>query len=174
MGYRCRRRFAIEHEYLRKGAFNLFAAFNTRTGEVTGIFRRRKRQLEFLELLEKIDAETPAHITKIHLVYDNVSIHKGKVARMWLAAHQRFAMHFTPVHCSWMNQVEQWFSILQRKRLVAPNFKDLTDLEAKLTDLIAAWNREAEPFKWTPASFDKVLSRRAQHLAPAQPDRIAA
>ena len=78
----------VEHEYLRKGAFNLFAAFNTRTGEVTGIFRRRKRQLEFLELLEKIDAETPAHITKIHLVCDNVSIHKGKVARAWLAANR--------------------------------------------------------------------------------------
>ena len=164
----------LEHEYLRKGAFNLFAAFNTRTGEVTGIFRRRKRQLEFLELLEKIDAETPAHITKIHLLCDNVSIHKGKVARAWLAAHPRFAIHFTPVHCSWMNQVEQWFSILQRKRLVAPNFKDLDDLEAKLTDFIAAWNREAHPFKWTPASFDKVLAGRAQNLTPAQPGRVAA
>jgi hypothetical protein len=40
-------------------------------------------------------------------------------------------MHFTPVHCSWMNQVEQWFSILQRKRLRAPNFADLADLEDK-------------------------------------------
>ena len=38
-------------------------------------------------------------------------------------------MHFTPVHCSWMNQVEQWFSILQRKRLAAPRFDDLADLE---------------------------------------------
>ena len=73
-----------------------------------------------------------------------------------------------------MNQVEQWFSILQRKRLVAPNFKDLDDLEAKLTDFIAAWNREAHPFKWTPASFDKVLAGRAQNLTPAQPGRVAA
>ena len=145
-----------------------------RTGEVTGIFRRRKRQLEFLELLAKIDAETPAHIAKIHLVCDNVSIHKGKISRTWLAAHPRFTMHFTPVHCSWMNQVEQWFSILQRKRLVAPNFKDLAALEAKLTDFIAAWNAEAHPFKWTPTSFDKVLAGRAKNFAPALPDRVAA
>lgn len=165
----------LEHEYLRKGAFNLFAAFNTRTGEVTGIFRRRKRQLEFLELLEKIDAETPKHITKIQLICDNISIHKGKLAQAWLASHPRFAMHFTPVHCSWMNQVEQWFSILQRKRLLAPNFKDLSDLEAKLTEFIAAWNLEAHPFKWTPASFDKVLSRRVGHLTQsAEHERLVA
>ena len=104
----------LEHEYVRKGAINLFAAFDTRTGEVFGILRPRKRQLEFLELLEKIDAATPIHITKIHLICDNVSIHRGKIARAWLVAHPRFAMHFTPVHCSWMNQVEQWFSIRKR------------------------------------------------------------
>lgn len=154
----------VEHEYVRKGALNLFAAFDTRTGEVFGILRRRKRQLEFLELLEKIDTETPAHITSIHLLCDNVSIHRGKLARAWLAAHPRFSMHFTPVHCSWMNQVEQWFSILQRKRLVASNFDDLADLERKVIQFIAEWNLEAHPFKWTPTSFDKVLATRAEQV----------
>ena len=157
----------LEHEYVRKGAFNLFAAFDTRTGEVFGILRRRKRQLEFLELLEKIDAETPASITKIHLICDNVSIHRGKIARAWLAAHPRFSMHFTPVHCSWMNQVEQWFSILQRKRLAAPNFDDLSDLERKILQFIEDWNVGAHPFKWTPASFDKVLAKREEGMARA-------
>lgn len=157
----------VEHEYVRKGALHLFAAFDTRTGEVLGILRRRKRQLEFIELLEKIDRTTPAHVTRIRLVCDNVSIHHGKLARAWLARHPRFSMHFTPVHCSWMNQVEQWFSILQRKRFLAPNFDDLTDLHRKVAQFIAAWNREAHPFKWTPASFDKVLARREEHLALA-------
>lgn len=157
----------LEHEYVRKGARHLFAAFDTRTGEVYGILRQRKRQLEFLELLETIDADTPARITTIHLVCDNVSIHHGALARAWLAAHPRFRIHFTPVHCSWMNQVEQWFSLLQRKRLVAPNFADLTDLEEKIMRFIADWNREAHPFKWTPASFDKVLAKRADRLADA-------
>jgi hypothetical protein len=147
----------VEHEYVRKGALNLFAAFDTRTGEVLGLLRRRKRQAEFLELLEKIDEMTPASITHIHLVCDNVSIHHGKLVRAWLAAHPRFRMTFTPVHCSWMNQVEQWFSILQRKRLRATNFDDLTDLEAKTLAFIEEWNEVAHPFEWTTKSFDKVL-----------------
>lgn len=149
----------LEHEYTRKGALNLLAAFDTRTGEVTGILRRRKRQVEFIELLEQIEKSTPAVTTIIHLICDNVSVHHGKKVRAWLEKHPRFRMHFTPVHCSWMNQVEQWFSILQRKRLVAPNFQDLADLETKITAFIAEWNQAAHPFDWTRKSFDKVLAK---------------
>ena len=90
---------------------------------------------------------------------DNVSIHKGKLAQQWLARHPRFKMHHTPVHCSWMNQVEQWFSILRRKRLVAPNFADLDDLAAKITLFTIEWNEVAHPFKWTAASFSKILDK---------------
>ena len=149
----------LEHEYTRKGAHNLFAAFDTRTGEVTGILRRRKRQVEFIELLEEIERTTPSKITIIHLICDNVSVHHGKMVRAWLEKHPRFCMHFTPVHCSWMNQVEQWFSILQRKRMAAPNFQDLADLEAKITAFIAEWNEVAHPFNWTHESFAKVLAK---------------
>ncbi len=149
---------SVEHEYVRKGALNLFAAFDTRTGRVLGILRRRKRQIEFIELLEAIDHATPASVTTIHLLCDNLSIHNGKLACAWLAAHPRFRMHFTPVDCSWMNQVEQWFSILQRKRLRAPNFADLADLEEKILAFIHEWNEIAHPFNWTAKSFAKVLN----------------
>jgi transposase len=149
----------VEHEYQRKGALQLFAAFDISSGEVLGLLRRRKRQVEFIELLEAIDRATPAHVTSIHLVCDNVSVHHGKQVRAWLAQHPRFRMHFTPVHCSWMNQVEQWFSILQRKRLIAPNFKDLADLEEKVLQFIAEWNASAHPFEWSAKSFAKVLAK---------------
>jgi hypothetical protein len=148
----------VEHEYVRKGALQLFAAFDTRTGQVLGLLRRRKRQTEFIELLEKIDRETPSKITRIQVICDNLSIHAGKLARAWLEAHPRFQMHFTPVHCSWMNQVEQWFSILQRKRLRAPNFDDLADLEQKILSFIDEWNEIAHPFNWSAKSFEKVLN----------------
>jgi hypothetical protein len=124
--------------------------------------------VEFIELLEQIDRSTPAGITLIHILCDDVSVHHGKQVRAWLDEHPRFHMHFTPVHCSWMNQVEQWFSILQRKRpgtaavqprVVAPNFADLADLEAKIMAFIAKWNQAAHPFNWTSASFDKVLAK---------------
>jgi hypothetical protein len=157
----------LEHEYQRKGALQLFAAFNLRTGEVVGILRRRKRQVEFIELLEAIESKTPAHVTTIHLVCDNVSVHHGKLVRAWLARHPRFQMHFTPVHCSWMNQVEQWFSILQRKRLAAPNFADLDALEERVLAFIAEWNDTAHPFAWTAKSFDKVLAKIDADLAAA-------
>jgi hypothetical protein len=149
----------LEHEYTRKGALNLFAAFDTRTGKVTGILRRRKRQVEFIELLEEIDRTTSVKITAIHLICDNVSVHHGKMVRAWLEKHPRFQMHFTPVHCSWMNQVEQWFSILQRKRMAAPNFDDLADLEAKIIAFITEWNEVAHPFNWTCKSFNKILAK---------------
>jgi DNA-binding Lrp family transcriptional regulator len=148
----------VEHEYVRKGALNLFAAFDTRTGRVLGILRKRKRQVEFLELLEAIDRAIPSVVTVIHVVCDNLNIHAGKQACTWLAAHPRFQMHFTPVHCSWMNQIEQWFSILQRKRLRAPNFASLADLEDKILTFIDEWNDIAHPFGWTAKSFEKVLA----------------
>lgn len=157
----------LEHEYHRKGALQLFAAFDTRSGHVMGILRRRKRQAEFIELLEKIDRETPQTVTLIHLVCDNLSVHHGKLVRAWLAMHPRFQMHFTPVHCSWMNQVEQWFSILQRKRLTAPNFADLAALEERVLAFITEWNAIAHPFAWTAKSFEKILAKTNAAIAAA-------
>jgi transposase len=149
----------VEHEYERKGALQLFAAFNTRTGKVIGQLQLRKRQQEFLQLLEAIDEQAPSEVKTIHVVADNASIHKGKLVRAWLSRHPRVRMHFTPVHCSWMNQVEQWFSILQRKRLTAPNFADLAVLEERVLAFVAEWNLHAHPFKWTTKSFDKVIAK---------------
>lgn len=157
----------LEATYKRCGALNLLAAFDTRTGEVIGVCRRRKRQVEFIELLEEIDRLTPEHVTVIHLVCDNIRIHKGKLTSPWLARHPRFQMHFTPVHCSWMNQIEQWFSIIQRKRLSSSNFADLTVLEQRLLAFIKEWNETAHPFKWTSKSFQKILAKVEAAIARA-------
>jgi transposase len=64
--------------------------------------------------------------------HEYLSVLSGKRTCAWLERHPRFEMHIAPVHCSWMNQIEQWFSILQRNRLRAPNVADLDDLEAKI------------------------------------------
>lgn len=149
----------LEHEYARRGALNLLAAFDTRSGRVIGVCRRRKRQAEVIDLLAQIDQETPPEVTLVHLVCDNVSTHKGKLVCAWLDEHPRFRMHFTPVHCSWMDQVEQWFSILQRKRLNLPNFPDLDMLEARILAFIHEWNATAHPFRWTSKSFEKILAK---------------
>jgi transposase len=155
----------LEHEYERKGAWNLFAAFDIQTGEVIAQLHRRKRQKETIALLEAIDKDTPKTVKTIHVISDNISIHKGKLARQWLERHPRFKMHHTPVHCSWMNQVEQWFSILRRKRLRAPNFADLDDLAAKINQFVIEWNEIAHPFNWSAASFDKILAKIDEEIA---------
>lgn len=155
----------LEHEYERKGAWNLFAAFDIQSGKVIAQLHRRKRQKETIALLEAVDADTPKSVKSIHVICDNISIHKGKLARAWLERHPRFAMHHTPVHCSWMNQVEQWFSILRRKRLRAPNFADLDDLAAQIHHFIAEWNEIAHPFKWSARSFDKILAKVDEEIA---------
>jgi transposase len=148
----------VEHEYRRDGALNLFAAFDTRTGRVYGKCYGRKRQKEFIDFLEYLDADIPAKIKKIHIVCDNVSTHHGKEVRKWLEGYPRFVFHFTPVHCSWMNQVEQWFSILQRKRFRIADFESKADLQAKIEQFICEWNQVAEPFNWSRKSVAKIMA----------------
>ena len=117
-----------------------------------------------IHFLEYLDEQLPAHLTRVHLVMDNLSVHKGAEVQRWLAEHPRFEVHFTPVHCSWMNQIEQWFGILQRKRLAIVDFENKQDLVKKVLGFIERWNRNAHPFKWTRRSFDKVLAK-AERLA---------
>lgn len=148
----------LEHEYKRAGALNLFAAFDTRSGRVYGQCYDRKRQVEFMAFLEHLDREIPEAIRTIHLVCDNVSTHHGTEVTRWIANHPRFVVHFTPVHCSWMNQVEQWFSILQRKRLRIADFPTKDHLRAKLEQFICEWNQQAHPFNWSVKSVAKVMA----------------
>lgn len=149
----------VEHEYERKGALNLFAAFDTRTGRVYGRTAERKRQVEFIAFLEQLDRDLPADKTTVHVVLDNLRMHKGKQVVAWLARHPRFVFHFPPVHCSWMNQVEQWFGILQRKRLAIADFADKAALAERLTTFISQWNEHAHPFNWSTESVAKVMAK---------------
>lgn len=157
----------VEHEYARKGALNLFAGFDTRTGTVYATTAERKRQLEFLTFLEHVDREIAPRITTIHVVLDNVRMHKGKQVQAWLAKHPRFVFHFPPVHCSWMNQVEQWFSILQRKRLRIADFADKKHLSQRLMAFVAEWNEQAHPFQWSTKSVAKVMAKCESPMAKA-------
>lgn len=149
----------VEHEYERKGALNLFAAFDTRTGKVYGRTAERKRQVEFIAFLEQLDRELPPEKTTVHIVLDNLRMHKGKQVMAWLAKHPRFVFHHPPVHCSWMNQIEQWFSILQRKRLAVADFADKAALAERLAAFIREWNENAHPFNWTTKSVAKVMAK---------------
>jgi transposase len=157
----------VEHAYTRTGALNLFAGFDPRTGTVYATTASRKRQVEFIVFLEHLEREIAPTITTIHVVLDNVRMHKGKQVQAWLATHQRFVFHFPPVHCSWMNQVEQWFSILQRKRLRIADFADKKHLAQRLMAFVADWNERAHPFQWSTKSVAKVMAKCENAAAKA-------
>jgi len=157
----------IEHEYQRSGALNLFAAFNTRTGKVFGRCYQRKRAVEFIDFLEQMEQTIPSEIKHVHIILDNLPTHKTKAVQEWLSHHSRWHFHFTPVHCSWMNQVEQWFGILQRKRFRITDFLSREDMKQKIMDFIDQYNQQAHSFKWTTKSVEKIMAVVEKYLLKA-------
>jgi len=157
----------VEHEDTRTGALNLFAGFATRTGTVYATTAERKRQGACLAFLEHVDREIVPTITTMHVIRDHLRMHKGKQVQAWLAKHPRFVCHFPPVHCSWRNQVEQWFSIVQRKRLQIADCADKQHRAERLLAFVAAWNEHAHPFRWSTKSVAKVMGKCENPVAKA-------
>ena len=108
--------------------------------------------------LEQLDREIPASVKTVHVVLDNLRVHKGKQVLAWLKKHPRFVFHHPPVHCSWMNQVEQWFGILKRKRLRIADFPE--GASGRATDSFhQRVNEIAHPFNWTSKPVAKVMAK---------------
>jgi transposase len=137
-----------EFEYIRHGTVSLIAAMNVTTGTLQHTIITRNDSATFLSFLAEIDASTPTDLD-IHLVMDNGSSHRSKATRAWLSAHPRFHIHHTPVHSSWLNMVEIWFSILTSKVLRRGEFTSREHLAQNITDFVALYNTTAKPFRWT-------------------------
>jgi transposase len=137
-----------EFEYRRHGTQALLAALLVHTGEVMGQVYDRHTRVEFLDFLEHLEREIP-HGKDVHVVLDNLQVHKTKEVTAWLEDHPRWQFHFTPTHASWLNQIELWFSILSRRLLRRGVFTSQDDLNQQLTDFIARYNQTAKPFAWT-------------------------
>lgn len=136
-----------EFEYVRHGTSTLIAAFNVQTGEVFGRCWRRT-QAGIVRFLEALAIEHPQG--DVYLVWDNLNVHKGEAIEAFNARHGgRFHFVYTPRHASWMNQVEIWFSILQRRVLRHGSFSSTADLDAAVTAFVRRWNQvERRPFRW--------------------------
>jgi len=146
------RRTRREWEYLRHGTASLFASLSVHTGEVTAEpIRGKNNSVNFCDFLEGIEAGIDTDL-EIHVVLDNGSSHTSKHTTAWFKAHPRWVPHFTPPHASWVNQVELFFSILQRKVINNGDFTSPDDLINKMLTFIAERNKTAKPFKWTYAA----------------------
>ena len=142
---RLRRR---EFEYKRHGTTKLMAAMDIATGQILADTIESNNAPTFIEFLETIDITIDPNL-EIHVVLDNGSSHVAKLTKAWFAAHPRWHAHYTPVHASWVNQIELFFSILQRKVIRNGNFTDRDDLITKLLTFIADYDQTARPFAWT-------------------------
>jgi len=92
---------------------SLFAALNTQSGEVLGQTVPRHTSAAFVDFLGDIVASQPKR-RAIHVIADNLSTHKTQAVRTFLLAHPNVRLHFTPTYASWLNQVELWFSKIER------------------------------------------------------------
>lgn len=134
-------------EYYRHGTLSLYAALNTQTGTVLGQTTARHTTEEFVAFLGQIVAlEKPGR--EIHIILDNLSTHKTQRVRDFLAAHPNVHLHFTPTYSSWLNQVEIWFSKIERDVIARGVFTSVPDLARKLIRYIRHHNRAAKPIKW--------------------------
>jgi transposase len=143
------------HDYKRSGTSSLYAALDITTGKVIGKLHGRHRAIEFKQFLQAIDREVPAELD-VHIVLDNSSTHKTPAIQKWLAAHPRFALHFTPTSSSWLNLVERWFAELTTKLLKRGAHRSVRDLNADIRAWIATWNDDPKPYVWTKTA-DQIL-----------------
>ena len=116
------------NEYVRHGTQTLLAALEIGTGKVVAHVRDRRTTVDFLSFMDDVVKSYPSR--ELHVVLDNLNIHKNEAAKQWLLRHPRVHFHYTPTHASWMNMIECFFSILTRQALtqsVQRSKKDLKD-----------------------------------------------
>src|SRR6202165_2318524 len=134
-------------EYYRHGTLSLYAALNTKSGEVMGKTAARHTSQEFVDFLEQVVAGCKPH-QEIHIILDNLSAHKTSQVEEFLKRNPNAKLHFTPTYSSWLNQVEIWFSRLEREVIARGIFTSVKDLSRKLMRYIRTYSKTARPFKW--------------------------
>jgi hypothetical protein len=144
--------------YHRRGMRHLIAGLSVADGLVCGQCTSRKRFIDFRAFLEEviIPEAQRRKVQTVILILDNGPTHAPKQLTRWLE-EQALALHgqltlqvmWLPVNDSWLDQIEIWFSILQRKLLQPNHFLSTASLEQAISDFIAYYNQEAKPIKWS-------------------------
>src|ERR1700722_13736319 len=147
-------------EYFRHGTLSLYAAFNTKTGEVLGKTTARHTSAEFVAFLTDIVIDQPRG-KEIHVIADNQSAHKSRPVTDFLAVHPKVHLHFTPTYSSWLNQIELWFSKIDRDIIARGVFTSVSDLRRKLLRYIRHYNKSPRTVKWKYADPSRHLSTQS-------------
>jgi len=161
----------VEHEYQRGGALSYLAAWDVHRGKVFGRCEPTTGIAPFGRLVEQVMRQEPyASANRVFWVVDNGSSHRGQASidrlrKAWPTAR----LVHTPVHASWLNQCEIYFSVVQRKVVTPNDFYNLADVQARLEAFQERYNFAARPFNWkyTTKDLDDLLDRlAARHTGP--------
>ena len=134
-------------EYIRHGTLSLYAALNTKTGLVVGQTAERHTSQAFIAFLASLLTTVPAR-QAVHVICDNLSAHKTKQVDAFVAEHPRLHLHFTPTYSSWLNQVELWFSKIERDLIHRGVFLSVKDLARRIMQYIRLYNKDPRPIRW--------------------------
>jgi len=161
----------IEPEYERKGALQYLAAWDVHRGVVLGRCEAKTGIKPFGRLVDQVLEEgLYREAERLFFVVDNGSSHRGQTAvdRMRRRDKKIILVH-TPVHASWLNQVEIYFSIIQRKVLTPNDFANLEAIRVRLALYEQLSNRTPQPFAWKFTRQDLLdwLKRAAPHIQAA-------
>lgn len=161
----------IEAEYKRRGALQYLAAWDVHRGIVMGRCEAKTGIEPFGRLVEQILEQQPYHdAERLFLVVDNGSSHRGQASVQRMKKRdRRITLLHTPVHASWLNQVEIYFSIIQRKVLTPNDFPNLEAVRLRLALYEALSNQKPKPFRWKFARQDLIqwLQRASPHFCAA-------
>jgi transposase len=161
------------NEYVRHGTQTLLAALEIATGKVVAHVRNRRTSVNFLRFMNDVVRAYPDR--ELHVVADNLNIHKNEAARRWLRRHPQVHFHYTPTHASWVNLIECFFSILSKQGLAHSVQRSKQDLKDLLHRFLASYNATCGPFTWTkgPAQLQRIIETTRQYQAthPRKPRR---
>ena len=141
----------VEHEYVRRGAWAYLAALHVHRAKVFGRCERKTGIAPFERLVEQVMRQSPYNeARRVFWIMDNGSSHRGAkcVARLQAKFPRLVPVH-GPVHASWLNQIEIYFSIVQRKVLTPNDFGSLAAVEQRLLAFQDYYQAIAQPFAWT-------------------------
>lgn len=134
--------------YTRHGTVSLIASLAVHTGELIGQSIQRNNAETFLHFLKRLDRKyTRKHL---HIIVDNLAVHKQHDVREWLAHKRKVTIHYTPTYSSWLNQIEIWFNMLTKDVLKGGVWKSRQQLVRQIMEYINTYNlTRAKPFTWT-------------------------
>jgi transposase len=161
------------NEYVRHGTQTLIAALEIATGKVVAHIRNRRTSMNFRRFMNDVVRAYPDR--ELHVVADNLNIHKNEALRRWLSRHPPVRFHYTPTHASWVNLIECFFSILSKQGLAHSVQRSKQDLKDLLQRFLASYNATCGPFTWTkgPEQLQRIIETTKQYQAthPRKPRR---